>query len=99
MSIVNYFNRESWMNNAACLDHDPDLHFPKGGQPGHRTNAAHNQSLRAKEVCRGCQVRQPCLEYALENNEQYGVWGAFDADERAAMRRRNTIRQHTGEQP
>lgn len=87
MSLVNSFNREAWMSNAACLDHDPDLHFPKGNTPGQRTGAHHRQATEAKFVCLECQVRQPCLEYALTNNEQYGIWGALDPDERAAMKR------------
>jgi hypothetical protein len=29
----------------------------------------------AKKVCSTCPVSGYCLDYAIENNEQYGVWG------------------------
>jgi WhiB family redox-sensing transcriptional regulator len=32
-------------------------------------------------------VRAKCLEYALDNNEQYGVWGGKSEVERRAMRK------------
>jgi len=30
---------------------------------------------RAKSFCRGCPVREPCLEGALARREPWGVWG------------------------
>lgn len=42
----------------------------------------------AKLVCADCPVRLACLQVALDNNEQYGVWGGATFDERTRMRRR-----------
>ena len=52
---------------------DPDLFFPeRGGDSG-----------SAKQVCRGCVVREDCLEYALANGQNVGIWGGMSS-ERAA---------------
>jgi WhiB family transcriptional regulator, redox-sensing transcriptional regulator len=39
----------------------------------------------AKAVCRGCELRGPCLEYAIRQDIGSGVWGGLDARERAAL--------------
>lgn len=41
---------------------------------------------RAKKVCVECDVRNECLEWALDNRER-GVWGATDDRERARRRK------------
>ena len=40
----------------------------------------------AKAVCAGCPVRQACLEFALANDERWGVWGGTSERQRRAMR-------------
>ncbi len=45
----------AWQDQANCLGVDPDLFFPERGA----------STREAKEVCRGCEVRQQCLDYAL----------------------------------
>ena len=41
---------------------------------------------RAKAVCAGCPVREACLEFALANDERWGVWGGTSERQRRAMR-------------
>ncbi|MDX6335165.1 MAG: WhiB family transcriptional regulator, redox-sensing transcriptional regulator, partial [Streptosporangiaceae bacterium] len=41
----------------------------------------------AKKVCRGCEVRVECLEYALEHDERFGIWGGLSERERRRMKR------------
>ncbi len=55
----------SWRAKANCMGVDPDLFFPERG----------TSTRYAKEVCRGCVVRDDCLDYALANNEKFGIWG------------------------
>ena len=45
----------------------------------------------AKEVCRGCVVREDCLEYALANGEKFGIWGGMSERERRRLRRARAL--------
>ena len=47
----------------------------------------HRETVRAKEICAGCVVRVPCLEFALGRPELLGVWAATTPTERVALRR------------
>ena len=67
----------SWMQKANCLGVDTELFFPERG----------DSTREAKAVCRGCEVKDECLEYALENGEKFGIWGEQSERERRRMRR------------
>jgi WhiB family redox-sensing transcriptional regulator len=71
----------SWQNYANCLGVDPDLFFPERGA----------STREAKEVCRGCVVREHCLEYALVNGEKFGIWGGMSERERRRIRRARAL--------
>lgn len=75
---------EDWRKKAACRDEDPELFFPIGDS----TFAAQHQIREALAVCGGCEVRQECLLWAIDNNCAFGVWGGVDEDERRGMVRR-----------
>ena len=45
-------------------------------------------TARAKALCRVCPVQQQCLEYALTNSENIGIWGGMTANERRNYKRR-----------
>ncbi|MFP5487688.1 MAG: WhiB family transcriptional regulator [Acidimicrobiia bacterium] len=68
---------ENWQDGANCLGVDPDLFFPERGA----------STREAKEVCRGCVVREQCLEFALQNGEKFGIWGGLSERERRRIRR------------
>jgi WhiB family redox-sensing transcriptional regulator len=74
-----------WRHKAECLDEDPELFFPIGGN----TAWALVQQEEAKQVCRRCDVREQCLAWALEAGQDHGVWGGLSEDERRALKRRN----------
>lgn len=74
-----------WRSRAACLEEDPELFFPIGN-----TGPAIAQAERAKAVCARCEVQAVCLRWALENNQDAGVWGGMSEDERRALKRRTT---------
>jgi WhiB family transcriptional regulator, redox-sensing transcriptional regulator len=40
---------------------------------------------KAKAICGRCDVRERCLDFALENGE-HGVWGGTTAEERRALK-------------
>ena len=70
-----------WVERALCSQVDPELFYPLDNDKG-------GASRQAKKVCTDCPVATACLEYALENNEQYGVWGGMSERERRNLRRR-----------
>ena len=59
-----------WRDDAICRDTDPELFFPVG-----TTGHALVQIDRAKEVCDECNVAKQCLDFALETNQDSGIWG------------------------
>ncbi|MGA8463478.1 MAG: WhiB family transcriptional regulator [Trebonia sp.] len=73
--------RPDWRLAAACRYMDPDLFFPIG-----TAGPSADQITRAKEVCRACPVRTPCLGWALERGVEHGVWGGMTEEERRALR-------------
>ncbi|MEI7623808.1 MAG: WhiB family transcriptional regulator [Actinomycetes bacterium] len=72
---------KSWQDMANCLGVDPDLFFPERGA----------STREAKEVCKGCVVRDDCLEYALANGEKFGIWGGMSERERRRIRRQRAL--------
>ncbi|MER5200509.1 WhiB family transcriptional regulator [Streptomyces sp. NPDC002755] len=72
-----------WRAASVCKDEDPDLFFPIGN-----TGAALLQIEEAKAACRRCPVMERCLQWALENGQEHGVWGGTDEGDRRRMKRR-----------
>ncbi|HSP02449.1 MAG TPA: WhiB family transcriptional regulator [Acidimicrobiales bacterium] len=60
------------MNDGSCRDHPPEVFFPSDGVG----------VTIAQRICATCPVREPCLEYALANRIDHGVWGATSERER-----------------
>ncbi|MCZ7430127.1 WhiB family transcriptional regulator [Streptomyces sp. WMMC1477] len=77
-------NIVDWRKLAACAKDDPELFFPIGN-----TGPALLQIEEAKAVCRNrCPVMEQCLAWALETNQEHGVWGGMSEDERRREKRR-----------
>jgi WhiB family transcriptional regulator, redox-sensing transcriptional regulator len=72
---------KTWWDFANCLGVEPDLFFPERGA----------STKEAKEVCRGCVVREDCLEYALDHGEKFGIWGGMSERERRRLRRQRAL--------
>ena len=68
---------DQWQDRALCAQTDPEAFFPEKG----------GSTREAKKVCRGCEVRVECLEYALEHDERFGIWGGLSERERRRMKR------------
>jgi WhiB family transcriptional regulator, redox-sensing transcriptional regulator len=67
----------AWQERALCAQTDPEAFFPEKG----------GSTREAKRVCRSCEVRAECLEYALENDERFGIWGGLSERERRRLKR------------
>ncbi len=66
----------SWRLDALCAETDPEAFFPEKG----------GSTREAKRVCLGCSVRTECLEFALANDERFGIWGGLSERERRRVR-------------
>lgn len=66
-----------WQDRALCSQTDPEAFFPEKG----------GSTREAKKVCRSCEVRAECLEYALENDERFGIWGGMSERDRRRLKR------------
>jgi WhiB family transcriptional regulator, redox-sensing transcriptional regulator len=78
----------SWQDRAACRGMEMLFHGPDDEPPPEREI----REAKAKEVCRQCPVRMPCLDFALSNSIKHGIWGGLNEQERARERRRRTRR-------
>lgn len=67
----------SWMDLALCAETDPEAFFPEKG----------GSTRDAKRVCQACEVRAECLEYALETDQRFGIWGGMSERERRRLKR------------
>ena len=69
--------RLSWQEQALCAQTDPEAFFPEKG----------GSTREAKHICVGCDVRGECLEYALGQDERFGIWGGLSERERRRVKR------------
>ncbi len=61
-----------WMARGLCTSVPPSRFFPSDGA---------GVEL-ARKICADCPVKEPCLEHALENRIDHGVWGGCSERER-----------------
>jgi len=71
-------NTLAWQTDALCAQTDPEAFFPEKG----------GSTRDAKRICTSCDVRSECLEYALQNDERFGIWGGLSERERRKLKRR-----------
>jgi WhiB family redox-sensing transcriptional regulator len=67
----------AWQDQALCAQTDPEAFFPEKG----------GSTREAKRICVGCEVKQECLEYALMQDERFGIWGGLSERERRRLKR------------
>jgi WhiB family redox-sensing transcriptional regulator len=70
-----------WMARGKCRDLDPTVFFPSDGI-GVQV---------ACRICAECPVKAPCLEYALGNRVDHGVWGGTSERERRRILRAHRL--------
>ncbi len=70
-----------WMSEGNCSSVSPATFFPSDGVG---VDAA-------RKICQDCPVRSPCLEYALVNRIDHGVWGGSSERERRRILRRRRL--------
>ena len=70
----------TWHENANCRQSHPDSFYSERGY----------SADYAKAVCRRCEVKTECLQWALDHGEQHGVWGGKTEHERRALKKNGT---------
>ena len=82
MEILNSFRLEdndmSWQDDAYCRDTGIDF-FPETG--------FNSKILPAIRLCEVCPVKERCLEFAMNNNINWGIWGGKTAPNRRSLKR------------
>lgn len=70
-----------WMARGKCRETSPSTFFPSDGVGVDV----------ARQICAGCPVKAHCLEYALRNRIDHGVWGGTSERERRRIARQRRI--------
>jgi WhiB family transcriptional regulator, redox-sensing transcriptional regulator len=68
----------AWMADGNCRLHPPATFFPSDGVGVDK----------ARKICRDCPVMARCLDYALEERIDHGVWGGCSERERRRILKR-----------
>ena len=66
-----------WQDAALCSQTDPEIFYPE----------TTGDALYARRVCVTCPVRQQCLNYAMETEDLYGIWGGTTRDDRRRIKK------------
>ncbi|AOT26042.1 WhiB family transcription factor [Mycobacterium phage Kersh] len=72
-------DKHAWRDLARCAEVDPEVFFPEKG----------GSAKPAKRICSRCEVADECLEWALANRENYGVFGGLSERERRPLLKAN----------
>jgi len=76
------FNRTSaWMPSAYCRGLPPEMFFPSSAEGVEA----------AKQYCGACAVKELCLEYALFNHIEHGIWGGTSERERRRISQNKSL--------
>ena len=74
--IANQSAKQTWRAHAECRGTDPNTFVPEGRGNGLRLY------LEARQICDRCPVKTACLDHALSNGEDMGMWGGLTPNER-----------------
>ena len=78
LPFIGNFRTTEWMDLGLCRDNAPEVFFPSDGAGVER----------ARKICARCEVRDVCLEYALVEEIEHGVWGGASERERRRIKKR-----------
>lgn len=68
-------DKHAWRDQAVCAQVDPEMFFPEKG----------GSTKAAKRLCGMCDVREECLQWALDNQEMFGIFGGLSERERRPL--------------
>ena len=75
--MENSLGNTEWMKQGNCIGFPVEVMIPidKSGVD------------RARKICADCVVKDVCLEYALLNNIEHGVWGGTSERQRRGIKK------------
>ena len=73
----------TWMADAACRSRSDIDFFPEIGYNG--------KAPLAIAVCDTCKVKEDCVEFAIENKIEHGIWGGLSPQQRRRYRRHQIL--------
>lgn len=77
---------DAWKLDGLCSRTGmPDDWFPNEGRGGGTGRAARKREQETALICKGCPVVDKCLEVAIHNGEQYGIWGGTTPEQRRRL--------------
>ena len=74
---------DGWQMRAACRGPQSTVFFPPS--TFERKEEKLERESRAKDICRTCPAKEPCLEYAIRIREPHGIWGGLNELERKQL--------------
>jgi WhiB family transcriptional regulator, redox-sensing transcriptional regulator len=66
---------EPWSEGSVCAQIGGDTWYPEKG----------GSTATAKKACKVCPVTAECLNYALEHDERFGIWGGMSERQRRPL--------------
>lgn len=74
-------DNSSWIERALCAESDPSI-FLGGVENSHKL---------AISTCNRCPVKTDCLDFALKNGEDNGIWGGTTPAERRELAKKMSV--------
>lgn len=65
-----------WGDEAACKGMPTSMFFPEQG------GNSNSEKQFIKQLCGNCKVQKDCLNFAVDNDIHYGIWGGMNLNER-----------------
>lgn len=69
-----------WRDSAVCVGVGTEMFIPN--TPEDYRGGIFGEMKIAKRICLSCTVREECLNFALDNDIEYGVYGGLGPRER-----------------
>lgn len=95
-------NAPAWFNEDHPEKQAKCVLFPANSEYDPWYVDTEEESDEAKAICSGlydgkpCPLLEQCLEFAMSNNERYGIWGGMTPEERAQLRKERRVWQRKG---
>lgn len=74
-----------WMDQGSCRDHPQEMFYgseDRANKARHHPNLTVDEVAKARRVCNSCPVQMECLDFAIRNREEFGIWGGSTAGQR-----------------